>query len=97
MNTLILAVSLFTTQSGMPNVETQWFDTQAMRAHLVSYLSDDRQRVSSVLSSTLSEGIQLGSKLNELRVADTNSGRQTESATNAEPLHLVNTDIGEVQ
>lgn len=55
MKTVILAISLFNAQPAQPAVDFQWFDQQAMRDHLVSYIKDDRNSVTSVLASTFEE------------------------------------------
>lgn len=55
MKSVILAISLFNVQPAAPAVDLQWFDHQAMRAHLASYLKDDRKSVTAVLTSKLQD------------------------------------------
>lgn len=55
MKSVILAISLFNVQPAAPAVDLQWFDHQAMRDHLASYLKDDRKSVTAVLTSKLQD------------------------------------------
>ena len=56
MKTVLLAISLFSTQPATEISDTQWFDQQAMRDHFVSYLVDDKESVRAGLAATLSKG-----------------------------------------
>ena len=56
MKTVLLAISLFSTQPATDLSDTQWFDKQAMRDHFVSYLVDDKESLRAGVAATLSKG-----------------------------------------
>ena len=56
MKTVLLAISLFSTQPATEVNDTQWFDQQAMRDHFVNYLVYDRESLSAGIAATLSKG-----------------------------------------
>ena len=63
MKTLIIVASLFSVQPAPAQLDTQWFDLQSMREQVRAYMLEDVASVSKVLTSTLQEGINVGSKL----------------------------------
>lgn len=63
MKTVLLAISLFSTQPATETSDTQWFGQQAMRDHFVNYLLDDRENLSVALTATLSKGFDCSTQV----------------------------------